>query len=109
MPKKFYSWNFKNTNRIPSKRFLVSISIFGSILLLIDLSMIFYYLNVFYFNILLRPSYFQNPTNYNPPGDVQKALYSAWILTVSALIVGVIIIILSYFKVDSIEVKGSNL
>jgi hypothetical protein len=104
---RLYVWNFKKQGRKPSKMFLLSISIFGFIILFIDLALIFYYWDVFSNNSLLNPSYLASSL-YSPP-DSQQAVNCAWTLFATFIIGSFIIVVLSYFKIGSVETKNSYL
>ncbi len=102
---RIYVWNFKKQGREPSKMFLLSISIFGLTLLLIDTLLSIYYWNVFSNNSLLNPSYLASSL-YSPP-NAQQAENYAWTLFATFIIGSFIIIVLSYFKIGSVETKNS--
>lgn len=104
---RLYVWNFKKQGRKPSKMFLLSISIFGFIILFIDLALIFYYWDVFSNNSLLNPSYLASSL-YSPPNS-QQAVNCAWTLFATFIIGSFIIVVLSYFKICSVETKNSYL
>lgn len=96
---KLYSRNPKKKGWVPSKRFLLYNFVSGLIMVLVDLALILYYLNIFYASI-------QKASNL-APADAQQAIYSAWGLVIAVIVSSLAIIILSYYKVDSIEIKSA--